>query len=706
MSKYTSLIILVFLTINFHFAFAQKGAKEDLKLWGYTVDADGKKLAGVNVKVYSGLSVFGETNTSKDGKFTFYLPLDADYYVFFEKNKMVTKQAWIDTKDVPEKDRKWGFEHGPFKMKMLPEYPDVNYSILDQPVLKISYNTNENWFDIDKQYTKKIQKALTQFNKEVEAAQEDKAILQKGLDDDYDLAIEDADLFFEEEDYENALYQYEAALRLRPEESYPKDQMKAIHGILDRTRSLEEKYFSLIERGELAIELETWTEAKDFFTQANELKPEETYPPEALAMINGELEAIALARSDAEMAEKLAAENRKNYENAMKRAERAEKEKRYDEAIANYEEATVYLPERTEPDAEIERIEGLLIEIDEQYQAKIAKADELYLAQNYADAKVAYQAALDIKYDAYAQTQINGIDMLLESEADAEARAALEAAELEKKEKTYNNIMTLANGMVVDENYSEAKEKFAQASELFPERVEPKDGIAKVEGLVAAALAADQAQKAEELLRKQNEEAYNAKLEEANELFTDGDYSDARIAYQAALALNSSADYPQQRIAEIDNLLAEKAQEEAAQQLEEEKQASLDALIKEGDDLLTAKDLDGAKAKYSAALAMFGTNRVAQERLSDVNQAIEEKKQLDAYNKANDTEFNSQLANEYKQGKTESTKKEGDKTVTTIIIVSGNRGDEYIKEEYSWGQVFYKKNGKPYNERNWKRETK
>ncbi len=68
-------------------------------------------------------------------------------------------------------------------------------------------------------------------------------------------------------------------------------------------------------------------------------------------------------------------------------------------------------------------------------------------------------------------------------------------------------------------------------------------------------------------------------------------------------------------------------------------------------------------------------------------------------------DFKKDLARQYPSGLTETTTKEGNKTIITRVIVSGGKGNEYKKVIHNWGGVFYFKNGTAVPERVWKQET-
>lgn len=68
-------------------------------------------------------------------------------------------------------------------------------------------------------------------------------------------------------------------------------------------------------------------------------------------------------------------------------------------------------------------------------------------------------------------------------------------------------------------------------------------------------------------------------------------------------------------------------------------------------------------------------------------------------------EYQRELAQMYPKGITENVTREGNKQITTRIVVNGDKGNEYKKVEHDWGGVFYFKNGDAVTERVWKQET-
>jgi hypothetical protein len=68
-------------------------------------------------------------------------------------------------------------------------------------------------------------------------------------------------------------------------------------------------------------------------------------------------------------------------------------------------------------------------------------------------------------------------------------------------------------------------------------------------------------------------------------------------------------------------------------------------------------------------------------------------------------DYQKELGSKFPNGITETTSKEGNKTITTRIVVKDGKGNEYKKVTHNWGGVFYFKNGEAVTERVWKQET-
>lgn len=68
-------------------------------------------------------------------------------------------------------------------------------------------------------------------------------------------------------------------------------------------------------------------------------------------------------------------------------------------------------------------------------------------------------------------------------------------------------------------------------------------------------------------------------------------------------------------------------------------------------------------------------------------------------------DYRKELGEQYPAGITETISEEGNKVITTRVVVKEGRGDRYKKVAHSWGGIFYFKNGDAVTERVWNQET-
>ncbi|HKK39820.1 MAG TPA: hypothetical protein VJ949_10410 [Cryomorphaceae bacterium] len=68
-------------------------------------------------------------------------------------------------------------------------------------------------------------------------------------------------------------------------------------------------------------------------------------------------------------------------------------------------------------------------------------------------------------------------------------------------------------------------------------------------------------------------------------------------------------------------------------------------------------------------------------------------------------DYRIELAETFPRGITESVSEQGNKVITTRVVVHDGKGDEYKKVVHNWGGVFFFKNGDAVTERVWNQET-
>ena len=112
---------------------------------------------------------------------------------------------------------------------------------------------------------------------------------QKEQDKQYLDIIAAADKLLSDKSYQPAKVQYQSALKLKPDEKYPKDRIAEIDVALAdlvKQKALDDQYTAAIAKADKSFALKTWDQAKTDYTAASALKPNETYPKDKIAEID------------------------------------------------------------------------------------------------------------------------------------------------------------------------------------------------------------------------------------------------------------------------------------------------------------------------------------------------------------------------------------------------------------------------------------
>ncbi|HEX8278530.1 MAG TPA: hypothetical protein VF540_07535, partial [Segetibacter sp.] len=177
------------------------------------------------------------------------------------------------------------------------------------------------------------------------------------LDKKYRAVLEKAKTLMAAEDYANAKLAYAEALQLKPSELIPKSQMEAIDKKLTDLES-NSKYEAAISKANVATGDRNYSLALQFYKEALRIKPMASYPFKQIDYINS-----VVAKDSADAQEKRRFSERqiitkaqeeeriRNFNDGMsayKRGELAISERRYEDALAEYKEFLVLIPDTKE----------------------------------------------------------------------------------------------------------------------------------------------------------------------------------------------------------------------------------------------------------------------------------------------------------------------------------------------------------------------
>lgn len=222
---------------------------------------------------------------------------------------------------------------------------------------------------------------------------------------------------------------------------------------------------------------------------------------------------------------------------------------KYEEALAEYEQALAIFPNDKYVGAQAETIRGILKERKDKqdaYDTAIAQGNTLLEEENFDAAIMQFEAAKAIFPNDN-----------LPKERIAEAKR-LQSVYNEKVSR-FNALMTDANNFALRKNFDSAIQKLNQALEIFPN---DSQALAKLQELQGS---------------KDVNDRYNAIIAEADRLYENKAYKEAKLQYQGALSVVAGDAYATDMLSRLDPLIAQQDAEEAARIAAEEEAARLAA---------------------------------------------------------------------------------------------------------------------------------
>lgn len=259
------------------------------------------------------------------------------------------------------------------------------------------------------------------------------------------------------------------------------------------------------------------------------------------------------------------------------------------------------------------------------FNEMIKLGDKLLKDERYAEAVMQYESALKV-YPNNSAAQAKYQDA--KNKKDAYNTKVAEFDRLKSKGEEFT----------LRKRYAEAISYFEQALQLFPNETELSDKI-------------------KELQTKKNiADRYDAKIAEADALYEDQSYAEAKNAYQEALSVIPNDSYALGMITRVDEvmnspeykkILEDKANQQLAQQraeqqrlaaeeAERQRKIQVQNLINTGNQQLTDKKYEEAEQTFNQVLALDPNNATATEKLGVIAGFHEEiqRLKLEAYNNA------------------------------------------------------------------------
>ena len=307
--------------------------------------------------------------------------------------------------------------------------------------------------------------------------------------------ILEGDNLVKEQAYENGIVKYNEALAILPDRGDIQPKIDAAMSKMlafQEAAGIDEAYNSAIKDADIQFGQKNWQRSISGYEQALKIKSEEIYPKDQIELINIKI-ADEEAAAELERQQRIQAE----FDGFISDGDKSFKKNRYEDALAQYEDALSLIPTSELALSKIGEVNELLGEMDKEraeqkkYDKYITEADALFDETSYEMARLKYLDAKDLKpNEKYPEKRITEIDILLEK-----LRLEALANEADAQDQEYRDALKNGDDLVLKKNYNEAIEAFESALEIKPDEIYPTRQIERINLLVKAKEEAEQAEK-------------------------------------------------------------------------------------------------------------------------------------------------------------------------------------------------------------------
>ena len=191
----------------------------------------------------------------------------------------------------------------------------------------------------------------------------------------------------------------------------------------------------------------------------------------------------------------------------------------------------------------------------------------------------------------------------------------------------YNKLLKEADRLFNQKSYDQAKEKYAAASELFPNEEYPGKKLDEIAQMQA---------------KQENiENLYDRTIGEAEALMAQNKPEEALMKYKGAMTLKPQEPLPRQKVNEIEALIAKKQAEQQSQSAQE---ARYNNLITRANTEMNNKNYEAAKQLYQSALQLKPGDQSLGIKISQLDNLMAEQANRLSDQKAKDGAYNNAIA--------------------------------------------------------------
>lgn len=392
----------------------------------------------------------------------------------------------------------------------------------------------------------------------------------------YESTLKSANEKLEAKDYISAKTYFEMALRIKPGDAVATKKLAETTALMKKQLEQQENFYAFLDQGDQLMKQGKADEALFSYQKALQIFPDDKYVGKQVLLI-----------MDAKKAEQ---EKKQQFDQYRQLGEKLISEKKYDEALVQFNLALDLMPDHKETALRIAETRKTIEERNATEQTCIKLMNE---ANEYRKRK---QYALAIEKIKEVQKLIPGWD-------DADRKIAGLLA-LERQQYDFEQVILKADQAYEQNNLTDARLFYENALQII-------SGEAYATGMINRI---DTALGNEKI---QRQKALDEALMTANQLFENGQYSESIPSYDKVLKLDPTNLTAQHRRAEAGQLLeAETAKRKALEQFEQ--------LMADGDKAFRENNPEAALTQYQNALKVLPDNESAHLKIADCQRLIQE----------------------------------------------------------------------------------
>lgn len=327
-----------------------------------------------------------------------------------------------------------------------------------------------------------------------------------------------------------------------------------------------ESYESLMRSGNTKFTAKDYISAKTYYEMALKQKPNDAEAKKKLD------QTLVKIQEDSEKQEVFYAH--------LDAGDALNNQNKYEEALAEYEKALAIFPDDKYVGSQAETIRGILKERKDKqdaYNTAISQGNTLLEEENFDAAIMQFETAKEI---------FPNDNLPKERIAEAKRLQSL----YNEKVSRFNTLLEESNNLALRKNYDGAIQKLNQALEIFPNDVQATAKLQELQG------------------SKDINDRYNAIIAQADKLYEEKSYKEAKAQYQNALTVVAGDAYAMDMVSRLNPLIAQQDAEEAERIAAEQEAARLAA---EAEAARIAAEAEAARLAAEAEAARIAAEQEA-----------------------------------------------------------------------------------------------